>query len=113
MDAIRHVNSEMSRVRTLLPGDEYQLPPRQEKLTPEEISAETLLERLSGLKMSLSKGLMESVSGMAGLCSKEVCAQIGVEPSAPLDELDLPFVCGRLADFFAGLGGTLRARHPL
>ncbi len=105
VDAIRHVNSEMSRVRTLLPGDEYQLPPRQEKLTPEEISAETLLERLSGLKMSLSKGLMESVSGMAGLCSKEVCAQIGVEPSAPLDELDLPFVCGRLADFFAGLGG--------
>ena len=104
VDAIRHVNSEMSRVRTLLPGDEYQLPPRQEKLTPEEISAETLLERLSGLKMSLSKGLMESVSGMAGLCSKEVCAQIGVEPSAPLDELDLPFVCGRLADFFAGLG---------
>lgn len=104
VDAIRHVNSEMSRVRTLLPGDEYQLPPRQEKLTPEEISAETLLERLSGLKMSLSKGLMESVSGMAGLCSKEVCAQIGVEPSAPLDELDLPFVCDRLADFFAGLG---------
>ena len=37
VDAIRHVNSEMSRVRTLLPGDEYQLPPRQEKLTPEEI----------------------------------------------------------------------------
>lgn len=63
--------------------------------------------------MSLSKGLMESVSGMAGLCSKEVCAQIGVEPSAPLDELDLPFVCGRLADFFARAGGTLRARHPL
>ena len=27
VDAIRHVNSEMSRVRTLLPGDEYQLPP--------------------------------------------------------------------------------------
>ena len=34
VDAIRHVNSEMSRVRTLLPGDEYHLPPRQEKLDP-------------------------------------------------------------------------------
>ena len=60
---------------------------QQEKLTPEEISAEALLARLSGLKMSLSKALMESVSGMAGLCSKEVCAQIGVEPSSQLDEL--------------------------
>ncbi|MDD3336245.1 MAG: NFACT RNA binding domain-containing protein [Eubacteriales bacterium] len=100
IDAIRHVNSEMSRVRTLLPGDEYVLPPRQDKLTPEELTAPALEERLRGLTMPLSKALMECVSGMAGLCSKEVCAQLGLEPSVPVSELDPERTAQRLSDFF-------------
>lgn len=101
VDAIRHVNREMSRVRTLLPGDEYMLPPKQDKLAPEDISAQALAQRLDGLAMPLFKALMESVAGMAGVCSKEVCAQVGLDATAPVNTLDVTHTAKRLADFFA------------
>ena len=103
IDAIRHVNSEMSRVRTVLPGGIYQLPPQPEKLTPEMLSAASLKEKLSGLSSPLSKGLMECVAGMASVCSKEVCAQIGISASTPIAELDLDVVTPMLADFYANV----------
>ena len=101
IDAIRHVNSEMSRVRTVLPGGTYQLPPQPDKLTPDQLSAENLKARLSALTCTLSKGLMECVAGMASVCSKEVCAQIGVAPATPIAELDLDVVCEKLSQFYA------------
>ena len=103
IDAIRHVNAEMSRVRTVLPGGTYQLPPQPDKLTPETLNAQSLKERLSQLSCTLSKSLMECVAGMAGVCSREVCAQIGVDSSTPVCELDLDVVSGKLADFYANV----------
>ncbi len=103
IDAIRHVNSEMSRVRTVLPGGVYQLPPQPDKLTPETLCAQSLKERLCALGCTLSKGLMECVAGMASVCSKEVCAQIGVNASTPIAELNLEIVAPKLTDFFASV----------
>lgn len=103
VDAIRHVNSEMSRVRTLLPGDPYVLPPRQDKLSPEEITADALYQRLTGLKMPLNKALMECVSGMASLCSKELCAQLCLDPLPPVSELDIAAVSEKLADLLTSV----------
>jgi len=100
IDAIRHVNSEMSRVRTVLPGGTYQLPPQPDKLTPETLSAENIKSRLSTLSCTLSKGLMECVAGMASVCSKEVCAQIGIAPATPVAELDLDITAEKLAQFY-------------
>ena len=88
IDAIRHVNSEMSRVRTVLPGGQYHLPPQPEKLTPETLTAETLAEKLCQLTMPVSKALMECVAGMASVCSKEVCMQAGIDPQTPCNELN-------------------------
>lgn len=100
IDAIRHVNSEMSRVRTVLPGGSYHLPPQPDKLSPETLSAEALKDRLAPLGTSLTKGLMESVAGMASVCSKEVCAQIGVEAATPIPDLKLDVVAPKLEAFY-------------
>lgn len=100
IDAIRHVNSEMSRVRTVLPGGIYQLPPQPDKLTPESMSAEALAQRLGQLNMPLSKALMECVAGMASVCSKEVCAQLGLDAQAPCNELNTAVVSAQLSDFY-------------
>lgn len=97
IDAIRHVNSEMSRVRTVLPGGEYRLPPKQDKLAPEEISPESLAMRLAGLGGTLAKGLASCVAGMAGLCSREVCSQAGLDADTPIAELALDIAAPRLA----------------
>lgn len=106
IDAIRHVNSEMSRVRTVLPGGQYHLPPQPDKLTPETLCAAALKERLSQLSCPLSKGLIETVAGMASVCSKEVCAQIGVEPATPVSQLDLDIVSQRLDAFYHSVSAS-------
>jgi len=106
IDAIRHVNAEMSRVRTVLPGGTYQLPPQPDKLTPETLTPAALKDRLSPLTCSLNKGLMECVAGMAGVCSKEVCAQIGIAASTPIPELDLNVVSAKLCDFYASIAAN-------
>lgn len=103
IDAIRHVNSEMSRVRTVLPGWAYQLPPQPDKLTPDTISPEALKERLAPLACTLSKGLMECVAGMASVCSKEVCAQLGVSAATPIAELDLDVIAPKLYTFYTSV----------
>ncbi len=100
IDAIRHVNSEMSRVRTVLPGGRYRLPPQPDKLVPEELEAEALAARLSALSGPLLKGLTECVAGMAGVCAREACAQTGVDPASQIHELNLAVVALKLADFY-------------
>ncbi|MDD3213940.1 MAG: NFACT family protein, partial [Eubacteriales bacterium] len=40
LDCIRHVNGEMSRVRVLLPGQTFEMPPEQHKLDPATFTAE-------------------------------------------------------------------------
>lgn len=100
IDAIRHVNSEMSRVRTVLPGGKYQLPPQPDKLTPETLSAEALGNRLASLSVPLFKGLMECVAGMASVCAREVCTQAALDASTPLGELNLTVAAPRLAAFY-------------
>lgn len=89
IDAIRHVSSDMSRVRTVQPGGVYQLPPRQDKLAPEELDAGALASRLAAEGGTLSKALAACVSGTAAVCAREICAQAGADPASPVAELDL------------------------
>ena len=103
IDAIRHVNSEMSRVRTVLPGGVYHLPPQPDKLTPDTLCADALKARLAPLSCTLSKALMEQVAGMASVCSREVCAQIGVEAACPVPQLDLDIVAPKLEAFLCNV----------
>lgn len=108
IDAIRHVNSDMSRVRTVLPGGRYQLPPQPDKLTPDTLCACALRERLAPLGCSISKGLMETVAGMAKVCAKEVCAQAGLSADTPISELELSVIAPKLAAVLSG-----RAPNPV
>lgn len=100
IDAIRHVNSEMSRVRTVLPGGHYDLPPQQDKLVWQTCTAEALQQRFNGLSCPLRKALQEHISGMASICAAEVCAQLGIDGSTPLSEIDLSFLCKKLAELY-------------
>ncbi len=103
IDCIRHVNSEMSRVRVLLPGATFAMPPRQDKLSPAALTAEALSARLAGTALPLGKALVEHVGGMAGVCARELCAQIGMPPETPCAELDVCAVAERVAHFYDSL----------
>ena len=107
-DCIRHVNSDMSRVRLLLPGAVFAMPPKQDKLNPAAFAPEALALRLAGAPQPLHKALVEHVAGMAGLCAREVCAQIGIPAETPCPELDAQAVAGLLARFYGGLAARLQ-----
>ena len=96
IDAIRHVNSEMSRVRTVQPGGVYQLPPQQDKLDPEGLTPDSLAERLAAQGGALAKGLMACVAGMASVCAREICAQVGADPAVAVSDLHLSALSPRL-----------------
>ena len=58
IDSIRHVSSDMSRVRHMLPGLDFVCPPRQDKLTLEELEPEKLQDRLKNEHGNLSSALL-------------------------------------------------------
>jgi len=57
LDAMRHVTLEMSRVRQMLPGLPFVMPPRQDKLAPEEADREAVMARLRGAGGTLDRFL--------------------------------------------------------
>ncbi len=104
-DCIRHVNSEMSRVRVLLPGLPFPPPPPQDKLHPATLTPSTLAERLHAQGGPADKALIACVSGMAGVCARELCTRMGLEPGETLAQIDVDRFAEGLCAFFANPDG--------
>lgn len=72
LDSIKRVDEEMSRERMVLPGMEYTLPPRSERLnflicTPEEIKKEIMYSQPA----ELSKALIKIFEGISPILARE------------------------------------------
>ena len=102
LEAARHVNPEMSRVRQIQPGMAYQPPPAQGKLDPGTAGAEELYARLNAVPAEkLSRALADTVTGLSRASAEELACRVlrgGGEWPA-----DLRDACGRLADLLKRL----------
>ena len=105
VDAIRHVSADMSRVRQLLPGLPYELPPRQDKLTPGEVTKDALLSRLTGQTGRLFKALQDAVAGLSPVSAREITLRLTGFTDPATEDTDLPAFCEAAERFFAGLPG--------
>lgn len=77
LEAARHVNQEMSRVRQLQPGLTYEAPPAQDKLCPETLQEDELAGRLAALTdMPLAKALSQSISGLSMQAARELACRV-------------------------------------
>ena len=104
LEATRHVNPEMSRIRQIQPGMAYLPPPPQDRLAPENITAESLYARLSACtEIPFSRALAETVSGLSRVASEELACRV-LQPGEDRPE-DLQDACERLADLFRRLPG--------
>ncbi len=102
LEAARHVNAEMSRVRQIQPGMEYQAPPGQNKLNPETLTGGELLERLQARNGgSFSRALAEEISGLSRVSAEELAVRI--QSGSETWPEDLPGVCARLEAFLRRL----------
>ena len=109
LEATRHVNPEMSRVRQIQPGMAYCPPPAQDKLNPETITGEKLFERLHALPTGkLSRALADAVTGLSRASAEEIaCRVLQGREEWPGELRD---ACMRIADLLRRLPEMADAR---
>ena len=100
IDAARHVNQDMSRVRQIQPGLAYAPPPGQDKLPPEDATAERLLPYLEQYaSLPLAKALGQSLTGFSMPAARELCCRLTGSAQGTLTAAELPEAARRAADF--------------
>lgn len=102
LEATRHVNMEMSRVRQIQPGMTYLPPPAQDKLSPDAVTPEALLARLKGMEPGrFSRALADHVTGLSRTAADEIAMRV-LSPGEEWPE-NLPDACRRTAEFLRRL----------
>ena len=109
LEAARHVNPEMSRVRQVQPGMAYLPPPAQDRLNPETLTVEALYQRMEAAGGGhFSRVLAETVIGLSRPAAEELAFRV-LQPGEDWPE-DLQTACGRLADLMRRLPGMADPR---
>lgn len=78
IDSIKHISKAQSSVRTILPGQTYELPPSQKKVNPLEIDEQTFLMKLDFNQGKMEKQLVDTFSGLSPLIAKEIVHRAGL-----------------------------------
>lgn len=100
VDAIRHVSNDMSRVRQALPGLPFVMPPVQDKIPPEEMNTENLLEKLSSQQGRLDQALASSIRGLSPVASREIACRVTGLHRTDMAALHLPELSASVVSFF-------------
>lgn len=88
-DSIKHVNSEVSSVREILPGKTYVLPPAQDKINPEFLDAGDFVDEArtigsGGSGMSVEGYMLASIKGFSPALCREVCFRARLDGKATI-----------------------------
>lgn len=87
IDSIKHVSSQMSSVREVLPGRTYFIPDTMEKLDPLTVDISRFSDGLRKKPMPLSKALYTTFTGVSPVVAEEICYLSGIESGITPSEL--------------------------
>lgn len=87
IDSIKHVSSQMSSVREVLPGRTYFIPDTMEKLDPLTVDISHFSDGLRKKPMPLSKALYTTFTGVSPVVAEEICYLSGIESGITPSEL--------------------------
>ena len=79
IDSIKHISSQVSSVREVLPGRTYFIPETQEKLNPLDCKSSEFIAAVSSKPMSLAKGIYCSMTGISPLIAEEICFRASLD----------------------------------
>ena len=89
IDALRKVGTNSSRVRTVLPGDEYALPPQQDKLNLLETPVSEVIAAIKAkCDMKLSKAILDTCLGFGPVTAKEAAYGAGLPANMTVSQLN-------------------------
>lgn len=72
-DSVKRIDFSLSTVRQILPGMQYELPPQQEKEPVYELDCVSLAEEIALSDAPIHKQLLNKISGLSPLWSRELC----------------------------------------
>lgn len=107
IDAIKHVDMEVNRVRELLPARTYILPPQQDKLDPSLPETwEALKKEAPSCGRKAESFLLDRLKGFSPVLCREICFRAGVDdatPASALKEHELDRIISVLKELMEGL----------
>lgn len=110
IDSLRHVSLDMSRVRQMLPGLPFEMPPAQDKLDPGRLEVAALLERLRAFPGPLARFIAENITGASRQTAQELALRLAGAPEAMVPALDPEALAEKMAALFAALPGMASPR---
>ena len=87
LDSIKRVPLDVSSVRQVLPGMQYEYPKAEDKYDPRELTEEEFSEKVMGKAGNAAKLLSSSLNGIAYVTANEICERAGVDGGASSDQL--------------------------
>lgn len=88
LDSIKHIDSDVNRVREIMPGRPYILPPAQDKLNPEHTDIDLLLSELkTASETGIEKQLLSLIKGFSPLLCREICFISEIDGRKPFGSL--------------------------
>lgn len=87
IDSIKHVSSQMSSVREVLPGRTYFIPDTMEKSDPLSVSFAEFQRVLAEKPMPLAKAVYTSFTGISPVVAEEICYLSGIDSALTPREL--------------------------
>ena len=88
IDSIKHVSSQMSSVREVLPGREYFIPQTVDKANPLEVDYKTFSELVFSKPEPLAKAIYTSLTGISPIVSEELCYEASLDSTTPANVLN-------------------------
>ncbi|MFE8695242.1 NFACT family protein [Cytobacillus sp. FJAT-53684] len=92
LDSIKHVSFAINSHRAILPGQEYVLPPQQDKMNPFEASEEDVLRQIDFNSGKLDKQLVAAFAGISPLFAKEILFHSGLANRTTVPKTFLQFM---------------------
>ncbi|EQE84010.1 NFACT family protein [Clostridioides difficile] len=88
IDSIKRVPFSISRVRQVLPGHDYSLPPEQNKLNPlDAISKDLFIKNLEESEGPIFKSIYSKFLGISPIIAKEICYRAGVNQNTIIKDI--------------------------
>ena len=89
VDALKKIGTNISRVRTVLPNQPYQLPPAQNKLDIFSTPIVDIVTRIkSEASLRLDKAIMNTCQGFGPVTTKEVIFTAGLKNTLQVEEVE-------------------------
>lgn len=87
IDSIKHISSQISSVREVLPGRTYLAPPAHNKISLFSVSPDWMEQVLFAKATTVQKAIYTSLSGISPIFANELCFRAGIDGSASVASL--------------------------